>query len=218
MITLYIVRHGETMHNLENRIQGHTDSPLTLLGIRQAEAAASRLASEKFDAIYSSDLGRAKATAEIIASYHKLPVRTTELLREANLGVSQGLTRDEFAQRYPEAYRLWREDSVKNRPPGAETLEQVIERCGKFIEQVAIDHVDGENIVVIGHGGSVRGLVCAAFDLPVRFYRSIYTSNTGLTIIELGKPTRLRVLNDSCHLDRIATEADVDNEGVGSRE
>src|SRR5664279_1147846 len=96
-ITLYIVRHGQTVDNLENRIQGHTDSPLTKLGVRQAEAVADRLASENFSAIYSSDLGRAIHTAEIIAAKHDLPVQPTPLLRELNLGVAQGLTGDEFA-------------------------------------------------------------------------------------------------------------------------
>lgn len=128
MIALYLVRHGETVFNLEGRIQGHSDSPLTPLGIKQAKAIGKRLAFEKFDAIYSSDLGRALATAELIAAHHDQPIQTTQLIREANFDKVQGLTQKEFQERYPEDYRKWREDSVHFRPPGAETLESLISR------------------------------------------------------------------------------------------
>jgi broad specificity phosphatase PhoE len=229
MITLYIVRHGQTVDNLENRIQGHSDSPLTALGVRQAEAIAKRLASEHFDAIYSSDLGRAVATAEIIVS--KQPstrseasdsilslskgavtgIRTTPLLRELNLGVAQGLTAREFAEKWPEEYRQWSSNSVTHRPPGAESIESLTERCREFVQQVLRDHKDGEKLAVVGHSGSQRGLVCAALDLPVRYYRSISVANAALSIVEAGDRPSLRLYNDTCHLHGVeVTVSDVD--------
>ena len=211
MITLYIVRHGQTVDNLENRIQGHTDSPLTELGVRQAEAVADRLASESFAAIYSSDLGRAMRTAEIVASKHELPVNTTPLLRELNLGVAQGLTAEEFAARWPEEYRLWKSDSSAHRPPGGETIESIIERCRMFVEQVTSRHDDGDKLAVIAHGGSQRGLVCAAFGLPPTFCASMSVSNGSLSIIQLGDRPYLRLYNDTCHLRGVeVTISDVD--------
>jgi len=207
MITLYIVRHGQTVDNLENRIQGHTDSPLTELGVRQAQAAADRLASEHFAAIYSSDLGRAVRTAEMIASRHGLPIQTTPLLRELNLGVAQGLTREEFEGRYPEEHRLWRSDPAVHRPPGGETIESIIERCRTFVEQVVPQYDDGGKLAVIGHSGTQRGLVCAVFGLPATFCVSMSVSNGSLSIIQVGDRPYLRVHNDTCHLQGIEAVA-----------
>jgi broad specificity phosphatase PhoE len=200
MITLYIVRHGQTVDNLENRIQGHTDSPLTELGVWQAEAVADRLASESFAAIYSSDLGRAVRTAEIVASRHSLLVNTTPLLRELNLGVAQGLTKDEFAERWPDEYRLWGLDSTKHRPPGGESIESIIERCREFIAQVTRSHSDLGKLAVIVHGGSQKGLVCAALGLPLTAMRSMSVSNASLSVLEVGDRPYLRLYNDTCHL------------------
>jgi broad specificity phosphatase PhoE len=200
MITLYIVRHGQTVDNLENRIQGHTDSPLTDLGVRQAEAVADRLASEYFAAIYSSDLGRAVRTAEIIASRLGIPIQTTPLLRELNLGVAQGLTKDEFAERWPEEYRLWGIDSVAHRPPDGESIESIVERCREFIGQVLREYHDQDKLAVIAHGGSQKGLVCAALGLPVTAMRSVSVSNASLSVVEIGERPYLRLYNDTCHL------------------
>ena len=212
MIMLYLVRHGETVYNREERIQGHNDSPLTDLGLRQAEAAADRLAAVPLAAVYSSDSGRALATAEAIASRHNLPVTTSALIREAYLGQVQGLTRGQFEQRYPKEFRLWREDSVAFRPPGAERLEDVIQRCGAFLAQVVSGHDDREQIAVALHGGSLRGIICAAFGLPPSFYRCIHLSNGGLTILEVGDPPGIWLLNDTCHLNSlVADEEDPDN-------
>lgn len=212
MITLYLVRHGETVHNLEGRIQGHADSPLTPLGVKQAAAAAARLACEKFDAIYSSDLGRAVATAKIISTPHNLPVNTTELIREGCFAKVQGLTRKEFEQEYPEDYRKWREDSVHFRPPGAETLESLISRCGKFLQMISEKHKDGDRILAVVHSGSLRGLICAACGQGPAFFRCMHTSNASLSVIDIGDRPILRLLNDTCHLHNVrVTEADADN-------
>ncbi len=211
MITLYIVRHGQTVDNLENRIQGHTDSPLTDLGVRQAEAVAERLSDESFTAIYSSDLGRAVRTAEIIASRHKLLVKTIPLVREIYLGIAQGLTASEFAAQYPEEYRLWSTRSVANRPPGAESIEDLTARCAEFIEFVLREHPGGGKIAVIGHSGSQRGLICAALGMPVSYYPSLGVANAALSIVELGERRVLRLYNDTCHLSSIdVTVSDAD--------
>ncbi len=211
MTTLYLVRHGETVANFEGRIQGHTDSPLTDLGTRQALAAAKRLSTETFDAIYSSDLGRALTTAKTIAQPHTLTVETTDLLREAYLGEVQGLTTDEFAERYPEEFKRWREDSIINRPPGGESLEHVVERCRKFLDYVLNQHAEDERLLVVVHGGSLRGLICAALDLPTTFFARIRSANASLSILEIGNRPALRLLNDTCHLDSLATDEDADN-------
>ncbi|MGC8861269.1 MAG: histidine phosphatase family protein, partial [Armatimonadota bacterium] len=108
VIAVYLVRHGESAYNSEGRIQGQHDPPLTELGLRQAELVAGRLAEEKFDAVYSSDLVRARATAEVIAAGLGLSCETTPLLREARLGVIEGLTRAEVESKYQSSLHKWR--------------------------------------------------------------------------------------------------------------
>ena len=98
-MVLYFIRHGESTHNAEGRIQGHSDAPLSSLGRQQSEAAAKALASIAFDAIYSSPLRRALETAQIIAAPHGLPVLTDPRLMELNVGVFQDRLRSELAER-----------------------------------------------------------------------------------------------------------------------
>src|SRR6185369_1281741 len=95
----------------------------------QARRVAAALAGEGIRAVYSSDLRRARQTAEMIAAALGLPVRLDPALRELNLGEWQGLTAPEIEARYPEAHRRWREDSVTHRPPGGETLAALQERA-----------------------------------------------------------------------------------------
>jgi len=211
-IIIYLVRHGETTYNAEGRIQGHSDAPLSEVGMRQSRAVAGRLAGERFSAVYSSDLGRARATAEIVSEGRELAVEQTSLLREANLGVLQGLTRTEMDERYPIDLHEWRRNPRTMRPPGAETHEQVIERCRLFLTQTAARHKDGQTLLVVGHGGSLRGLVIAALGLPVETYRRLHFSNAGLSILEVGESPALWLLNDTCHLDSLRTdEEEVDS-------
>jgi len=208
MALLYLVRHCETTFNAEGRIQGHLDAPLTRLGVRQAKMIARRLSGETFAAVYSSDLARARTTAEIIAAPHELPVWTTPLLREANLGVVQGLTREEVAERFPEALHIWRREPASRRPPGAESLEEVVARCAEFLEIIAREHGSDENILIAGHGGSLRGLVIALLGLPVSAYRLLHFYNASLSILETGSNPGIRLLNDTCHLGSISGEED----------
>lgn len=203
MISLYLVRHGQCVVTAKEYLQGQVDSPLTELGVRQAKAAAERLASVPVSAVYASDLCRTVATAEPIAERHNLPVIKTPLIREMHLGEAQGLTVPQFKEKYPEAYAKWQENALINRPPGAERFEDVIERCGKFLEQIKAVYKDGETIVAAVHIGSVSGLLCAALNMPVQFYVSISVANASLSILDLGEETKLRLLNDTCHLHSV---------------
>lgn len=211
MITLYLVRHGETTYNAEGRVQGHHDPPLTGLGVRQAEAAADRLSGEQIKAVISSDLRRAAGTAQIVAARHSLNVETTPLLREANLGVFQGLTAKEIAEKFPRELNDWRRDPASLRPPGGETIEDVVARCRAFLSTLQIDDEQRSGVVIVGHGGSLRGLVVAALQLPLETYHKLHFSNGGISIIVLGPRTELRLLNDTCHLRSLAC-ADTDSD------
>jgi alpha-ribazole phosphatase/probable phosphoglycerate mutase len=200
MTEFYVVRHGETAWNAEARIQGHTDVPLTPKGIDQARRAGQRLSCEQFDAVYASDLARAFVTGEEIAAPHGMKVVPTPLLREANLGQWQGMTLKEVAEQYPEQHAAYVKDSIGHRPPGAERLEEVIDRCKQFISFAVENHPTGR-LAVAAHGGSVRGLIAAALGLGPELYRKIRMDNGSITVFEVtGDRTVLKQLNDTCHL------------------
>ena len=200
MTRFLLIRHGETAWNADGRIQGHTDVELTEVGLEQARLAAERLRNEKIDVVYSSDLKRASATGEAVAKIHKLPVKTTPLLREANLGRWQGMTMQEVAEKYPKEYAAYSKDSINNRPPDAERLEDVIKRCRRFLDKVTELHPDA-TIAVACHGGTVRGLIAAALGAGPEIYRRIRADNVAITILHIisGKPL-LVTMNDTCHL------------------
>src|SRR5687768_17379924 len=123
-----LIRHGETEWNRDQRIQGHLDVPLSERGLRQAERLAAWLAEEAPAAVLSSDLRRARVTAEVLAA-GRVPVVLEPRIREGRFGSFEGLTTAEIREAFPEEFRAWREDAVRHRPPGGETLEDLQERC-----------------------------------------------------------------------------------------
>lgn len=139
MTTLLLVRHGETDWNAEGRLQGHTDTPLNDYGRRQAKALADELAGGRIDAVYSSDLARARETAEILGGRLGLPVAVDPELREKNWGSWEGLTP---AQRETVEYV-------------GESTEQHRERTMRALRAIAVRH-PGERVLVVTHGGSIR--------------------------------------------------------------
>lgn len=161
-----VVRHGETVWNLEERLQGHQDSPLTQNGVRQAEAVAQRLCAEQFEALYSSDLPRARRTAEIIANRTGHPIRIDARLRERNFGIFEGLTKSEMAERYPEEYRQYLSGDVDRPVPDGESRRVKYVRVTACFEDLAAAHI-GRRIVVVTHGGVLADLFRRSLELPL---------------------------------------------------
>jgi broad specificity phosphatase PhoE len=197
--TLLLIRHGETQWNLDQRVQGHTDIALTERGVAQAERLAEWLADERLDAIFSSDLQRARRTAEILAR-GKVEVVTDARLREVQFGAFEGLTVAEIEAGYPEAYHAWREDSVRNRPPGGETLEALRDRSLAALYDY-LPQYPGQTVAVVAHGGTVRGCVCGLLDLPIEATPRFRVDNTSVSrfaFTERGPV--LTAFNDTAHL------------------
>jgi broad specificity phosphatase PhoE len=145
--TLLLVRHGETDWNAEGRLQGHTDRPLNEHGRRQAQALAGRLADQEIAAVYSSNLARARETAEIVAEPLGLSVFLDADLREKNWGTWEGLTPSEREQ---VAY-------------AGETTDEHRERTLRAVHRIA-DGNPGRRVVVVTHGGSVRRVQAACWE------------------------------------------------------
>ena len=152
MTTLLLARHGETDWNAEGRLQGHTDRPLNDYGRRQASALAEELAGDSIDAVYSSDLSRARETAEIVAGRLGLPVVIEPGLREKNWGSWEGLTPME---RDATAYV-------------GESTEEHRDRTLRTLREIAERH-PGTLVLVVTHGGSIRRVQAAVsgFAMPV---------------------------------------------------
>ena len=140
MTTLLLVRHGETDWNAERRWQGHADVPLNDRGREQARALAEQLAGEQIDAIYTSDLSRARVTADAVGTRLGVEVVTDPDLREIDVGAIEGLTAEEA-----KAFEGWQ----------GEPIEAHAERVLRAVQRIAERHPDGR-VLVVTHGGSMR--------------------------------------------------------------
>src|SRR5919109_2911778 len=170
MTTLLLVRHGETDWNRDGRWQGHSDRPLNELGQRQASELAESL--DGVDVIYSSDLVRARETAEILGAQLGVEVRLDRRLRERSFGAWEGMTMDEIEQRFREALDRWRTGEGFG-ADDAEPFEEFGARVRSFVEDVLGRHPQ-ETVLVVGHGGSIRVVHAFACGLDyVRDHRSI---------------------------------------------
>ncbi|WNI19597.1 histidine phosphatase family protein [Actinacidiphila sp. ITFR-21] len=148
-------RHGQTAWNLEQRFQGTTDIELTGTGVAQARRAARLLAALSPDAIISSDLRRAAATAAELSALTGLPVTSCEGLRETYAGVWQGLTHAEILDRYGEQYEAWKRGEPVRRG-GGELETEVADRAAPLVLNAADKLPDGGVLVVVSHGGTIR--------------------------------------------------------------
>lgn len=151
MTRLLLVRHGETDWNADGRLQGQTDRPLSDFGRQQARRLAAELATEDFEAIYSSDLARARETAEIVGARLELPVSFDPDLREKDWGTWEGLTaverdRVEFAGESTEAHQ---------------------ERILRALERISERHPGDGNVLVVTHGGSMRRVQTATMGMAL---------------------------------------------------
>jgi len=194
-----LVRHGETQWNLDQRIQGHQDVPLTERGMEQARRLAACLAAEPPHAIYSSDLQRSRLTAELLAP-DRTEIRTDPRLREAEFGEWEGLSLAEIRSRHPEDFENWRRDALTHRPPGGETIEALKDRCMSALAEALPRH-PGERVLVVSHGGPVRAMVCGLLGLPLEVYPRLRVENTAVTrILFTERGAILAGFNDVSHL------------------
>jgi probable phosphoglycerate mutase len=214
-VQLFVVRHGETAWNRLGRIQGHQDSPLTERGLEQARATAGRLARERIEALYSSGLGRARQTADVVAAATALPVRIDEGLRERSFGVLEGRTWDEIRRDHPEDARRLLEDP-SHAVAGGESLTGFRARVTEAVRRIAVTSTAGA-VAVVTHGGVLGVLYREALGIPLEAPRSYTTPNAGLNHFrfEDGRWSIVR-WGDDAHLPPSSGLDDTSADGAGA--
>lgn len=198
--TIYIVRHGQTEWNILGKTQGHGNSDLTAKGIEQAQLLANSMTKYPIDYIYSSDLGRAYQTAEIIGNKLNVEVEKTEALREMNFGTWEGRLISDIMDENPALYKQWRNEPHLAKIPQGETLDMIKKRTDEFIKKINKKH-DGKHIVLVTHSLCARIMLLSFLDSNVKNIYKINQGNTALNIIELRDygPVVMK-MNDTSHI------------------
>ncbi|MEO2258808.1 histidine phosphatase family protein [Paenibacillus amylolyticus] len=175
MTTLGLIRHGVTDWNDEYRTQGHSDIPLNERGRQQAELLSKRIGTEHWDYIYSSDLSRALATAEIIGKIKNIEVKIDPRLREMNCGLIEGTTEQERVNRW--GYGWFRLDL------GIESNDEIVKRGKQCLADISCRHPD-QNILIVSHGAFL-GMTLKRLIPHIDMTESLL--NTSITILNMGQ-------------------------------
>jgi broad specificity phosphatase PhoE len=174
---LFLLRHGETVFNAQNRAQGFSDPELTELGRRQAQALANTFASETLTAVYASDLKR-----------------------EINQGIFEGLRITEMRTQYSELVEEWIAAPDRFVIPEGESLAQVQERAWASVQRIVAAHPEGQ-VVAVSHNLTIMSILCRALTIDLVHFRRLHQDLAARNTIEFGPrgPT-VTLLNDTCHL------------------
>lgn len=173
------IRHGQTAWNASARIQGHTDIELDALGQWQARQLAQALGHEELQAIYSSDLSRARDTAAPLAAAHGLPLGIDTGLRERAFGDFEGMSFEQIESRWPEQALAWRRRDPGFGPQGGEVLRDFRERVVAALTRLALAH-RGQCIALVTHGGVLDVLYREAARIALDAPRTWQVANAGI--------------------------------------
>ena len=200
---LLFIRHGETDWNRQQRFQGQIDVPLNATGQAQAARLAARLAAERFDAFFTSDLGRARETAApLAAAWGQQPVAVPGL-REQSFGIWEGLDAPTIKDRHGAMWQDWLQHHGDFALPGGESLRQFHARVLMAVRDLAAHvhvhaHAHGQRLAIVTHGGVLDMLWRTAHGLSLDGLRQCEIPNTGLN--------QLRWVDGTLHIDRWADD------------
>ena len=193
--TIYLVRHGFTAWNRVDKCMGQQDIPLDTDGWNQARALANYFANRSVDSVVTSDLQRTRETAEPLCEQKGIKAETDVRLREIHYGELEGLTPQEWPQRFPDLVRTWAFDSYDIAPPGGESREELIRRSSAVLEERVAS--DAENIVFVAHGGTIMALltyvVFRSANLPINRSLGIFRVENGSITTLSRKRDRWRI-------------------------
>lgn len=195
---LILVRHGETLSNRENRVQGITDIALSEHGRRQAEKLADALRSESIEGIVSSPLKRAYQTAQAIGQFHNIPIEVEQNLQELNHGDFENVSIEELKEKHLPFIKRWFLDPASVVMPNGESLHDVQTRAWSAIEKI-IDN--SKNMLVVSHSMTIMTILCKIRNMDLSFAREVRVDVASKTIVEFeGGKGIITVLNDTSHL------------------
>lgn len=208
---LYLIRHGESLGNMERRFLGHTDLDLSELGYIQADMTAKALADVHFDYIYSSDLIRAYNTALPHAKQRGMEINTSKELREIYVGKWEGKTVDKILEDYEDLFiNGWRRNFGLTTPPEGEAVLAGGCRFKKELEKIAKEH-EGKVLLIASHAAVIRSFWSIILGLePHEFAEGLhFAGNASFSIIDFenGKFTPIEYSNSE-HLGELATYVD----------
>lgn len=191
MIRLLLTRHGETLWNLERRFQGHQDSPLSELGKEQAIWLSDRLAKEEIDVIYSSPLGRAYTTAQVVNQKQDIPkaIIQEEALKEIGLGDWEGMPTEQFKAENPEEfYNFWKAPHLyQSKGEAGENFQEVVHRVGRFMEVVREKH-DGQTVLCVMHAAVLKACLTYLCNEPIeQLWEGAPITPTSLTELHMDQ-------------------------------
>jgi len=207
-IKLILIRHGESDGNVQRKFCGFKDVCLTKKGIWQAERLAYRLKGLSVDAVYCSDLKRARHTAEIIFRDRGVDIITNPKFREMNFGIWEGYTFEEVKSKYGygDEFNLWLENiNEKINIPQGESLVDLNNRVMTELDKIFKKHQkmnNDETIAIVCHGGTVRVILCNVLNLELKYMYRIEQYPTALNIIDYyDYKGFILLLNDTSHLE-----------------
>lgn len=184
MVNLIIVRHGCSISNKEKRFTGHLDIPLSDEGKMQAELVSNYIYDNfKVDAIYSSDLSRARDTVKPLADKLGLEIIETEKLRETNAGIWQGMLLEDIRVKYPEDFLKFKYSPGLFKFNGGESYEEVMARARSIITEIA-QNDNNKTVVIATHGGFIRALFVTLNNIPLKNVQDIpLVHNASTTVL-----------------------------------
>lgn len=185
MLTIYLLRHGETDFNAENnRYCGRTDIPVNAKGRAQAETVRRQLEGITFTGVFSSPLQRAYETAQIVSGRE---VTKDDRLIEVDFGLWEGKTREQFVGEHPGSWEKWNADPRVNRAGiNGENAMEVVNRVDAFFEELLSTYRDG-TFLVVAHNGINRLFMAHKLGMPLANYRRIVQQNSSVTRFTLSR-------------------------------
>ena len=202
MVEIILIRHGLTLWNREARIQGISDVELAPEGLRQAELLAKNFPFDKVDAIYSSDLSRAKNTAQFVADKFNLAVHTSSGLREVDFGSWEGKFFSELEKYDTDNLKIFYTKPNELRLERAETFQQAQTRAIDAVNEIIARHEGGKScVVIVAHGSINRLILSAILDIPIKNIWRISQFNTAINIFRVDDGNfTVQLINGIAHL------------------
>lgn len=201
MITLYLVRHGQTIWNSTGKYQGRTDVALSDKGISQAKKTVNRFLSVHLDGVIASPLKRAADTARGIAETHGLPLETDSRLMELSFGDWEGKTYEEIEKIWPGMIEEMYHDAGSLRLPHGESFEDCQKRCMEAVKGI-LQRGDNKSYAIVCHGAALRTIICGLIQIPLARSWNLALSNASISQVNIypGDMNMLYTLNDTSHL------------------